>query len=260
MMTSFNLFTSASWITTGVVSAILSVVFLLKNPKKRLNQLFSAGFLLWSLSMLSNGIVFAVAYESLTVANIFRDFCVVLAAFAGVVIFIAAYGVYFGASSVNWIVLLIFIVIAAVQAGLGVPNDWVAVDGLGGFKTTDNLLGKISIQIISAIFIVIADIFLILTYRSTKIPQAKKRVGYFLMGITTLILGLLVMVIDTYVNISPYFFPSITQLFWIAGPILILVGFYVKADSETPSLPKDGLTKQNESQLLNSEQNIERPS
>lgn len=261
-MTSFNIFTSASWIITGFTSAILSIIFLAKNPRRRLNQLFSAGFLLWSLSMLCNGIVFTVAYRSLIAANIFRDLCVVFAAFSGVMLFIAAYGVYFGANSVNWIILVIFLVIAALQAGFGAPNDWVTIDGLGGFKTTDNLLGKILVQIVSAIFIVISDIFLFLTYRSTKIARAKQRVGYFWIGVSTIIIGLLFMVIDTFININPYIFPSLTQLAWITGPILVLIGFYVKTDeTDTPSLPKDGYLR-TESQLVKSDQEkkLERPS
>ncbi|MCG3254163.1 MAG: hypothetical protein H7648_09995, partial [Candidatus Heimdallarchaeota archaeon] len=60
MVTTYNLFTSVSWIITGLISAVLSTLFLGKNPKKRLNQLFCAGFIAWSLSMVFNGIVFAV--------------------------------------------------------------------------------------------------------------------------------------------------------------------------------------------------------
>ena len=259
-MTSFNLFTSVSWIITGFVSAILSTFFLRKNIKRRLNQLFSAGFICWSLSMLFNGINFAIAYSSLTAANIFRDLCVILGIFSAMILFVAAIGIYFGADSIRWYVILIFVVIAATLSGLGAANDWVTVDGLGGFKTTDNLLGKICTQIVTAVFVVIADILLFLTYRSSKNPLAKRRVGFFVIGYSTIIIGLLMYVFDTFINISPYVFPSFAQIAWIMGPILMLIGFYVKTESEKPSIPKDGYG--NESRLLRieQEQNTERPS
>ena len=260
MVTTFNLFTSVSWIITGLISAVLSTLFLGKNPKKRLNQLFSAGFIAWSLSMVFNGIVFAVAYRSLTVANVFRDLTVVFGVLSAFILFAAAYGIYFGAESLNWILYVSLIIIAGVLSGFGAVNDWVTLDGLGGFKTTDNLVGKICTQIITAVFVVAANILLILTYRSSKNPQAKKRVGYFVIGYSTIIIGLLMFVIDSFIQISPYVFPSFALIAWVMGPILMLIGFYVKAESDSPTLAKEAAMS--ESQLLKTkqEQKIERPS
>ncbi|MHA1461929.1 MAG: hypothetical protein ACTSQ0_02555 [Candidatus Heimdallarchaeota archaeon] len=251
-MTSFNLFTSVSWIITGLVSAILSTLFLSKNPKRRLNQLFSIGFVFWSLSMVLNGINFAVAYSSLTAANVFRDLSVILGIFSALTLFAAAIGIYYGPDTVNWILLLALVAIAATLSGLGAANDWVTQDGLGGFKTTDNLLGKICIQIVTAVFVISANVFLFLTYRSSENPKAKRRVGFFVVGYSTIIIGLLMYVVDTFVNISPYVFPTFAQIAWVAGPILMLVGFYVKTEADTPSLPKDGLLKK-ETQHLTSQ-------
>lgn len=260
MVTTFNLFTSVSWILTGLISAVLSTLFLGKNPKKRLNQLFSAGFIAWSLSMVFNGIVFAVAYRSLTAANIFRDLTVIFGILSAFILFAAAYGIYFGAESLNWLLYISLIVIAGVLAGFGAVNDWVTLDGLGGFKTTDNLVGKICTQIITAVFVVAANILLILTYRSSKNPQAKKRVGYFVIGYSTIIVGLLMFVIDSFIQISPYVFPTFALIAWVMGPILMLIGFYVKAESDSPTLAKEAAMS--ESQLLKTkqEQKIERPS
>ncbi|MHA1221174.1 MAG: hypothetical protein ACTSQB_05525 [Candidatus Heimdallarchaeota archaeon] len=251
MVTTFNLFTSISWIITGFVSAILSTMFLVKNPKKRLNQLFSAGFILWSLTMLFNGIVFSVAYRSLTIANIFRDLSVICGILSGFVLFAAAYGIYFGAESLNWIVYLILFVISAVISGFGAANDWVTTDGFGGYKTTDNLTGKICIQIIASIFVIVANVFLILTFRSSKNPRAKKRVGYFVIGYSTILIGMIMFIIDgiidSFTDFTPYLFPTIALVTWVMGPILMLIGFYVKSD--TSSLTKTTLI-QNESQFL----------
>jgi len=260
MVTTFNLFTSVSWIITGLISAVLSTLFLGKNPKKRLNQLFSAGFIAWSLSMVFNGIVFAVAARSLTAANIFRDLTVVFGILSAFILFAAAYGIYFGAESLNWLLYISLIVIAGVLSGFGAVNDWVTLDGLGGFKTTDNLVGKICTQIITAVFVVAANILLILTYRSSKNPQAKKRVGYFVIGYSTIIIGLLMFVIDSFIQISPYVFPTFALIAWVMGPILMLIGFYVKAESDSPTLAKEAAMS--ESQLLKTkqEQKIERPS
>ena len=260
MVTTFNLFTSVSWIITGLISAVLSTLFLGKNPKKRLNQLFSAGFIAWSLSMVFNGIVFAVAYRSLTAANIFRDLTVVFGILSAFILFAAAYGIYFGAESLNWLLYISLIVIAGVLSGFGAVNDWVTLDGLGGFKTTDNLVGKICTQIITAVFVVAANVLLILTYRSSTNPQAKKRVGYFVIGYSTIIIGLLMFVIDSFIQISPYVFPTFALIAWVMGPILMLIGFYVKAVSDSPTLAKEAAMS--ESQLLKTkqEQKIERPS
>lgn len=260
MVTTFNLFTSVSWIITGLISAVLSTLFLGKNPKKRLNQLFCAGFIAWSLSMVFNGIVFAVAYRSLTAANVFRDLTVVFGILSAFILFAAAYGIYFGAESLNWLLYISLIVIAGVLSGFGAVNDWVTLDGLGGFKTTDNLVGKICTQIITAVFVVAANVLLILTYRSSTNPQAKKRVGYFVIGYSTIIIGLLMFVIDSFIQISPYVFPTFALIAWVMGPILMLIGFYVKAESDSPTLAKEAAMS--ESQLLKTkqEQKIERPS
>jgi len=252
MVTTYNLFTSVSWIITGLISAVLSTLFLGKNPKKRLNQLFCAGFIAWSLSMVFNGIVFAVAYRSLTAANVFRDLTVVFGILSAFILFAAAYGIYFGAESLNWLLYISLIVIAGVLSGFGAVNDWVTLDGLGGFKTTDNLVGKICTQIITAVFVIAANILLLLTYRSSKNPQAKKRVGYFVIGYSTIIVGLLMFVIDSFIQISPYVFPTFALIAWVMGPILMLIGFYVKAQSDSPTLAKEAAMS--ESQLLKTKQ------
>ena len=266
MVTAFNLFTSISWIITGFTSAILSTLFLTKNPKRRLNQLFSAGFILWSFSMLFNGIVFAVAYRSLTIANIFRDLSVVCGVISGFVLFAAAYGIYFGADSLNWIVYLVLFVIASVISGFGVANDWVTSDGFGGFKTTDNLTGKICIQIISSIFMVVANILLILTYRSSRNPKAKRRVGFFVIGYSTILIGMLMLIIDgildMLINFTPYLFPTLASITWVMGPVLMLIGFYVKSESNSSAFNSKTITI-SESQLLKAKQDqttIERTS
>ena len=54
----------------------------------------------------------------------------------------AAIGIYYGPDTVNWVLIVALVVIAATLSGLGAANDWVTQDGLGGYKTTDNLLGK----------------------------------------------------------------------------------------------------------------------
>ncbi|MBN1331226.1 MAG: hypothetical protein JXA54_17285 [Candidatus Heimdallarchaeota archaeon] len=253
MVTTFNLFTSISWIITGFISATLSVLFLSKNPKRRLNQLFAAGFIAWSLSMLFNGINFAIAYRSLFAANIFRDLSVICGVTSGFILFAAAFGIYFGAESLNWILYVSLIVIAGVLSGFGAANDWVTTDGLGGYKTTDNLIGKICIQIISSMFVIVADVFLILTYRSSKNPQAKKRVGFFIIGYSTILIGMLMFIIDSlidmFVSITPYLFPTFALIAWVMGPVLMLIGFYVKTEHDSSTQLTPTLI-QKESQFL----------
>ncbi|NHJ47673.1 MAG: hypothetical protein FK733_07795 [Asgard group archaeon] len=264
MVTTFNLFTSISWIIVGVLAIILSIMFLAKNPKKRLNQLFFAGILSWSLSIMLNGLVFAVAYKSLTAANIIRDICLVCFVLGSITLFIAAFGIYFGVESLNWIIFLVSFIVAGVVIGFGIANDWVTSDGLGGYKTTDNLIGKIFIQIISVLVILISDVIIFLTYRSSKNPQAKRRVGYFVIGYTTIIFGYFLFlvdgILDSFVTFTPYLFPSLVLVVWLAAPILMLIGFNIKTETESTSLANK---LKNESQLFKAkheQQNSERPS
>lgn len=237
MITTFNLFNAIAWIVAGVISAIVSLLFLIKNPKKRLNQLFSAGFLFWSFSLLFNGINFTVAYTSLLVANIFRDLCVVTGILCGLTLFLASLGIYFGAEKVNWISTVILTCLAIVLSIFGTLNDWVTEDGLGGYKTTDNWFGKTCVQIIPALFVIAGLVMLILTYVTLENQSAKKRIGYFTLGFSTIVLGLLMFVFDAIVTVSPYIFLTLAILSWVAGPILMLIGFYVTPTTNTPKAP-----------------------
>ncbi|MCG3253627.1 MAG: hypothetical protein KAX09_07245 [Candidatus Heimdallarchaeota archaeon] len=259
MVTTFNLFTSIAWIVAGIISAIISVLFLIKNPKKRLNQLFSSGFISWSLSLLFNGINFAVAYRSLAAANIFRDLGVATGILSAAILLISAIGIYFGAESLHWILYVVLGLISVTCIAIGVLNDWVIVDGFGGYKTTDNLLGKTFVQIIPAVFVITGAILLTITYFTLKNKAAKKRIGYFTIGFSTIILGLFMFLIDSFVSISPYLFPSLAIITWLAGPLLMLAGFYLKVEtgSQMHSEQRTGLYK---TETLDPKHKIEKPS
>jgi len=259
LVTTFNLFTSIAWIIAGITSAIISVLFLAKNPKKRLNQLFSSGFISWSLSLLFNGINFAVAYRSLTIANIFRDLGVATGILSAAILLLSAIGIYFGAESLHWILYIVLGLLSVTLISVGVLNDWVVVDGFGGFKTTDNLLGKSFVQIIPSIFVISGAILLIITYFKLENKTAKKRIGYFTVGFSTIILGLLMFLVDSFVNTSPYLFPTLAIITWLTGPILMLAGFYIKIEtsSQMHSEQRTGLHK---SKTLDPKHKIERPS
>jgi len=237
LITTFNLFNAIAWIVAGVISAIVSLLFLIKNPKKRLNQLFSAGFLFWSFSLLFNGINFTIAYTSLLAANIFRDLCVVTGILCGLTLFLASLGIYFGAEKVNWISTVILTCLGIVLSVFGTLNDWVTEDGLGGYKTTDNWFGKTCVQIIPALFVIAGLVMLILTYVTLENQSAKKRIGFFTLGFSTIVLGLLMFVFDAIVTVSPYIFLTLAILSWVAGPILMLIGFYVTPTTNKPKAP-----------------------
>jgi hypothetical protein len=227
-------------------------MFLKKNPKRRLNQLFFIGLLSWSSSIILNGICFTIAYKSLTAANIIRDISLAIYVIGVFILFIAAYGIYFGVESLNWILFVISFVIAGFIIGFGIANDWVTTDGLGGFKTTDNIIGKICMQILSVLVIVVSDIIIILTYRSSKIPQAKRRVGYFVIGYSTIIFGFILFlvdgIIDSIITFPPYIFPTLALLTWVIAPILMLIGFNIKTETQA-SIYKE-IPIKSESQIL----------
>jgi hypothetical protein len=253
------LFTSIAWIVAGIISAVISILFLVKNPKKRLNQLFSSGFIFWSLSLLFNGINFAVAYRSLVAANIFRDLCVATGILSAAILLLSAIGIYFGAESLHWALYVVLGVISVASATIGVLNDWVVTDGFGGFKTTDNLLGKSFVQIIPAVFVVSGLILLIVTFFKLENKTAKKRIGYFTIGFSTIILGLFMFLVDSFVNISPYLFPSLAIITWLTGPLLMLAGFYVKVETSSPVYTEQR-TSLHESKTHDPKHKIERPS
>ena len=260
MITAFNLYNSIAWIAGGLISAVISTLFLMKNPKKRLNQLFSAGFIFWSLSLIFNGINFAVAYKSLLAANIVRDICIIAGVIGAMTLFLATIGIYFGAEKVNWFSIAIITVIAITLAILGILNDWVTEDVIGGYKTTDNWLGKICSQIIPSLFIVVGIIFLLLTYKNSDNKAAKRRIGFFSIGFSTIILGMLMFLIDSLITVNPYIFLTIAIATWAIGPVLMLIGFYVKTDTSSQEIgEKFGAI---ETQALDPKQNqkLERPS
>lgn len=259
LVTTFNLFTSIAWIVAGIISAIISVLFLIKNPKKRLNQLFSSGFISWSLSLLFNGINFTLAYRSLAAANIFRDLGVATGVLSAALLLLSAIGIYFGAESLHWILYVVLGLISVTSITIGVLNDWVVIDGLGGFKTTDNLLGKSFVQIIPAVFVISGAILLTITYFTLKNRAAKKRIGYFTIGFSTIILGLFMFLVDSFVNISSYLFPSLAIITWLAGPVLMLAGFYVKVETSS-QMHSEQRTSLHKTETLDPKHKIERPS
>ncbi len=233
MMTTFNFFTSVAWISAGIISIVLSLSFLLKNPRKRLNQLFASGFICWSISLLFNGLTFTIAYSSLAAANILRNICVAAGILSALFLFIASIGIYFGAEAIHWLLYLGATILAIVMISFGVLNDWVVPDGVGGYKTTDNLLGKSFVQLIPAALVIFGAILLTITYFKLENPQAKKRIGFFIIGFSTIILGLLLFLIDSFVTFSPYLFPSLAIVTWVTGPLLMLIGFYIKVTAYT---------------------------
>ncbi|HUU78953.1 MAG TPA: hypothetical protein VMX55_11445 [candidate division Zixibacteria bacterium] len=260
MITVFNLYNSIAWIAGGLISAVISIIFLSKNPRKRLNQLFSAGFIGWSLSLIFNGINFAVAYKSLLAANILRDICIVAGVLGAMTLFLGTIGIYFGAEKINWFSVAIITIIAIILATLGVLNDWVVEDVIGGYKTTDNWLGKISSQVIPSLFIVVGIIFLLLTYKNSDNKAAKKRIGYFSIGFSTIIFGMLMFLIDSFITVSPYIFLTIAISTWAIGPILMLIGFYVKSDASPYEIGEQIGNLETQTLDPKQDQKLERPS
>lgn len=239
MITAFNLFNALTYIITGVVEAGISVVVFTKNTNKRLNQLFSGGFLLWSIAMVFNGSAFAVAHRSLFAANLLRDFSTGLGIIGMTMLFLAAYGIYFGAASLNTAAILIFGVIAVLLAVVTGFNDWVTEDELGGYKTTDNPMGKVCGQIIPLLFIIVGMILMYLTKRKLESPLARKRISAYVWGYSTFIIGALIFILDTYIPINPMILPMIAQVTWVAGPAIMLASFYLKVEEQPTSPVKE---------------------
>jgi hypothetical protein len=257
MITSFNLFTTIAWSVAALITIIISFAFLLKNPKKRLNQLYASGFIFFSLSLFFQGITFAVAYRSLFIANILRDIGVITIIFGMFLLLLASFGIYFGAETIKWYHYLIAFLVFLPLTTVGVLNDWVVVDDeMGGYKTTDNWLGKSMTQIVTTALVIIAIIFLVLTYFKVENKLAKKRIGFFIIGISTIILGIFMWLLDEIFTTSPYVFPTLAIITWIAGPILMLAGFYVKLDTRPKPFPEHGIG----SKTLDPKQKLERPS
>ena len=90
----------------------------------------------------------------------------------------------------------------------------------------------------AGLFVLAGLVMLILTYVTLENQSAKKRIGFFTLGFSTIVLGLLMFVFDAIVTVSPYIFLTLAILSWVAGPILMLIGFYVTPTTTTPKTPK----------------------
>ncbi|MHA1211614.1 MAG: hypothetical protein ACTSSH_04045 [Candidatus Heimdallarchaeota archaeon] len=192
-------------------------------------------------------------------ASICRDLAVVTGIVSAFFLFLSAIGIYFGVESLHWAHYLITGTIVTVLTVFGTLNDWVVADGLGGYKTTDNLGGKICVQIIPAVFVIIGAILLITTYFKLENKRAKKRIGYFTIGFSTIVIGLLMFLVDTLVNTSPFLFPTLAIITWVTGPILMLAGFYIKIDASPKQFPEPRIGSI-ETKTHDPNQKLERPS
>jgi hypothetical protein len=172
---------------------------------------------------------------------------------------LSAIGIYFGAESLHWALYVVLGLVSVAAITVGVLNDWVVLDGFGGYKTTDNLLGKSFVQIIPAVFVITGAILLTITFFKLENKTAKKRIGYFTIGFSTIILGLFMFLVDSFVTTSPYLFPSLAIITWLTGPLLMLLGFYVKVETSSP-VYADQRTSLSKSKTLDPKHKIERPS
>ncbi|MBD3189916.1 MAG: hypothetical protein GF308_04705 [Candidatus Heimdallarchaeota archaeon] len=250
MITAFNLFNALSYIISGVVEASISVVVFTKNSNKRLNQLFSGGFFLFAIGLIFNGLTFAVAHRSLFAANILRDVSTSLGIIGMVLFFLAAYGIYFGAASLNFPALLIFGLIAVSLAVVNGFNDWVQEDGAGGYMTTDSTLGKVFGQVVPLLFVVAAVVLLFLTRRKLESPLARKRISAYALGSSTMLIGSMIFVLDKYIPMNPIILPIIAQFTWVAGPAIMLASFYLKVKPQPTHPIKDGEQKETETEEI----------
>jgi hypothetical protein len=139
----------------------------------------------------------------------------------------------------KWYVNLPIIISSIINTLLGAVFDRVVFDsddgitneGLGVKTTQDNLWVLIFLYLIPLIMIILANIYFIRTRREVKDPIIKKRILFFILGFSFIVLGVVIFalngIVDEFWTIGSWeiIFWVFGSLLWVIGPILQLIGF-----------------------------------
>ncbi len=226
-------------VIAGAVAITVGILILIKDVRATLNLLFFYSLAAWGLSLVFNGLNFLYKHP-VTGANVIRDFVSGGGSVGAFLIFATAFSMYKGEHYLKkWYVNLPLIVVMIANTLIGAIFDKVVYDSdddltdLGtGIKTTqDYTWAMIFLYLIPVIMIIFAIIYFARTRREVEDPIVKKRILFFILGFTFMVLGVLVFLLNGIVDEirpeSPWeiVFWVLATMLWIAGPIIQLIGF-----------------------------------
>ena len=233
----FNSPTVYGMLIGGAAAIVVSIVILLKDIRAPLNILFSSSLFFWGISLLFNALTFLYTSTEQFGVQFVRDVSTSSGCFGAFLVFITAYTMYKGLHYLKkWYFIVPLAVLCIVDIVITSLFDHVVTDtDFGGIKTTQEPWVMIFLYGIPAILIVLADIYFYLTQRQIEEPKIKTRILLFILGFILIILGVLIyaifgileQLIGFSTNTIEYLAWIFATLFWAAGPILQLFGFFI---------------------------------
>ena len=225
-------------VIAGAVAITVSVLILIKDVRATINLLFFYSLLAWGISLVLNGLTFLYKHPTAG-ANAVRDFVSGGGSVGAFLIFVTAFTMFKGEHYLKkWYVNFPLIILAIANTTIGAIFDKVVYDSEdhlytdAGVKTTqDAPWVLIFLYLVPVVMIILANIYFARTRKEVDDPVIKKRILFVILGFTFIVLGVLIFalngVVDEINPDSPWeiVFWIFATLFWIAGPILQLIGF-----------------------------------
>ncbi|MHA1629452.1 MAG: hypothetical protein ACTSXO_11125 [Candidatus Heimdallarchaeota archaeon] len=246
----FNSVFNYTNIIAGTISIIVTLIIFLKDFRSKINILFSASLFFWGISLIFNGLTFLFQHPTRGAQTV-RDFVVISSTIAAFLLFLSAIVIYEGEYILKkWFLIVPLTIFLFINSFVTSYFDKVVYDSpdetvdIGnGIKTTQPVWVMIFLYVIPLLLIIKAIIYLILTKKETRDPLIRSRMNYFIIGFSFIVLGAMVfsgsgiieqlfIPLSTETELTIFF---VAELFWILGPILMLVGINVKQIDENVS-------------------------
>lgn len=237
--------TNFSYLIGGIAAIIVSILIFTKDIRAPLNVLFATSQFFWGISLLFNALTYLFTSPDQIAVHYFRDISTSSGCVGAFLVFITAFTMYKGLHYLKkWYFIIPIVLICIVDIFIGAIFDHVVTDpDLGGIKTTQKPWVMIFIYGIPVIMIILANIYFFLTRREVEEQIVKKRILFFILGFSFVILGVLIYalfgILEQIFAFSSttveYITWIIASLLWAAAPILMLIGFYIGKGIKDPA-------------------------
>ncbi|NHK32354.1 MAG: hypothetical protein FK730_13455 [Asgard group archaeon] len=237
----FNNPISYANIVAGSAAIIVSVLILIKDFKSVLNVNFFLTFLFWGASWVLQGLIFL--YEHPTKgAQIIRDFIVGFGTISSFIFFVTAFIMFKGEHYLKkWYFILPIIIAIVINTVILVQFDHIVYDSpdgitdIGeGIKSTQDSWVLIFLFVVPGLMVILSLAYLIKTRIEVADLLIKKRILFFILGFSFVIIGMLIIglagVLDEFFTLVETWEFAILiagNIFWFAAPILCFVGFNI---------------------------------
>ncbi len=228
--------TNYAYLIGGAVAIIVSIVILAKDIRLPLNILFASSLFFFGTSLLFNALTYLFTTDQGAVKYI-RDVSTISGGVGAFLAFITAFTMYKGLHYLKkWYFIIPTVLVCIVDITIGAIFDTVVPDpDLGGIKTTQKPWVMIFLYGIPVLMLILTNIYFFHTRKEVEEPIVKKRILFFILGFLFIILGVLIYAIFGILEqVFGYSSPTVefitwifASLSWVAGPILMLIGFYI---------------------------------